>query len=213
MDNHIVNHLFPFHLEASLLFIGFTVAVGQQRADGQDHKGEDAYHCADVVVLLVNGQFVQPSHQQVGGTGGGGQVGDGPAFGQQVDHVEVVHIACEGGDKIRGGDVEHIGQCDFEELLHLVGSVDVRRLVEIGGDVLEHAGELEQGVGYANPDVDDDHRDPGPGGVGKEGQAGIRCNEPQIPLRCSMTTRSNIIPPSPKWASTATRAWIWPSPG
>src|SRR5699024_3988302 len=157
--------------EPSFFTVGLAAAVGQQRANGQDDECQDADDGAHIVVLAVDGQLVQPGDQQVGAAGGGGQVGDGVAARQQVDDVEVVDVAGEGGDQVRGGDVEHIGQGDAEEGLHRIGAVHGGGLVQIGGDVLQHAGQLQQGVGHAHPDVDQDDGDPGPGRVGEEGQA------------------------------------------
>ena len=80
-----------------------------------------------------------------------------------------------------GGDVEHIGQRDAEEGLHCVGAVYGGSLIQVGGDVLQHAGQLQQGVGHAHPDVDQDDGHPGPGGIGEEGKAHAVRDEAQLP--------------------------------
>ena len=69
----------------------------------------------------------------------------------------------------------------MEEGLHRAGAVHPGGLVELPGDVLQHAGELEQRIGHADPDVDDDDRHPGPGGIGEEGQALTGGQEAQLP--------------------------------
>src|SRR5699024_7398325 len=154
--------------DASFFTVGLAVAVGQQRADSQDDEGQDADNRADVVILFVNGQLVQPGDKQVGAAGGGGQVCDRVAARKQVDDVEVVDVAGEGGDQVGGGHIQHIGQRDAEEGLESVCAVNLGGFIQLGRDVLQNAGQLQKGVGHADPDVDDDDGHPRPGRVGKE---------------------------------------------
>ena len=166
-----------FISEAPFLFVRLAVAVGNQGTHSENDKGQNAHYRADVVILLLNGQFVEPGDKQVRVPRCGGQVGNGIAAGEQVDDVEVVHVGGKGGNQVGRGDVEHIGQGNGEELLYLAGPIHVRRLVQVAGDVLQNPGQLQERVGDANPDVDDNHRHPGPHGVGEEGQAGVRGNQ------------------------------------
>src|SRR5699024_12749957 len=62
--------------DALPISVGLAVAVGQQRAHSQDDERQDADDRADVIVLFVDGQLVQPGDQQVGAAGRGSQVGE-----------------------------------------------------------------------------------------------------------------------------------------
>ena len=39
--------------------------VCKQRADGEDHKCQNTDDGTDIIVLLVDGQLVQPSNEQI----------------------------------------------------------------------------------------------------------------------------------------------------
>ena len=133
------------------------MTIGDQCADRQNNKGKDADDSTYIVVLLIYGQLVQPGNQQVGVACGRRKVGNRIASREQIDHIEVVDIASESCDQVRGGNVEHIRQSDVNESFYRAGTVYGSSLINIGGDVFEDTGELQQSVGDTYPDIDNDN--------------------------------------------------------
>ena len=87
--------------------------------------------------------------------------------------VEIIHIAGEGGDQVRSEHEDDVRHGDLREDLPPVGTVDLRRLILIGRNVLQNTSDLHDGVRNTDPQVDDDYGDTGPSGVGEERQRTI----------------------------------------
>ena len=83
---------------------------------------------------------------------------------QQVDDVEVVHVAGKAGQQVGTRDEQHVGQRDLGELLPAAGAVDLGGFIQVRRDVHQDTGGDQHEVRDADPDVDDDDHDPGQGG-------------------------------------------------
>ena len=66
--------------------------IGNKRNNRQNDECQNTDHGADVVILEVNGQLVQPCNKQVGLTGGIADLSRSAAR-EQVDDIEVIDIA------------------------------------------------------------------------------------------------------------------------
>lgn len=148
---------------------------GQQRHNAQRHKGHNANHRAHVKILVVNGQLVQPGNEQVRGARGGFHR-PGHTLGSEENHVEIVDVSGEGGDEVGSGHKQHVRQGDIKERHHRACAVHSGRLIQLCGDILQDARDLQQHIGHAHPDVNEYHRHPRPGGIVKERQR--RLNPP-----------------------------------
>ena len=153
--------------ECLLILVRTAAAVGDQRHDREHDEGHDAYDGAEVVVVVVHGQLVQPGDEQIGLAG---RIADHRrlAAGQQVDDVEVVHVAGERRDQVRGQHEDDVRHRDLREDLPPVRTVDLGGLVLVGRNVLQNAGHLHDRVRNADPQVDHDDGHTGPGRVGEE---------------------------------------------
>ena len=111
-------------------------------------------------------------------TGGVAHIG-GVALAEQVNDVEVIDVAGERSNKGGGHDEEHIRQCDVGKLLRCVCAVNARRLILLGGNVLQNTGDTHHGIGDADPDIDNDNRHSRPQGICPEGQILVGTDEAQ----------------------------------
>lgn len=131
--------------------------------------------------MLIHGELIQPGHKQIGLARLVIVQGKWAAARQQIDDVEVVDVAYEGRNRSRGGHEDHIGQRDAGEAAEGSSAVQLRALVEVGGNVHQHAAEGQHCVGNADPHIDDHHADPRQGLVRQKRERGG--DEPQLHQR------------------------------
>ena len=106
--------------EALLILVRFTAAVSNERNHRQHDECKDTDHRAQVVLLLVNRQLIQPGDQKVRGAS---SITNTYRFasGEQVNNIEVI-----------GGQVPYLGSIEYTqeeiEQVHKVNELNLQTL-------------------------------------------------------------------------------------
>ena len=112
----------------------------------------------------------------------------GATAGQKVDNVKVVDIAGELGNDVGCHYEDHVGKGNVGELLHHVGTVDTGSFILFGRDILQNAGDLHNGIGNTDPQVNNNDGHSCPGGIGEEGQVLLGGDKAQVLQKCVDTS-------------------------
>ena len=139
-----------------------------QRDQRADDEHQNAYRCCIAEISGVYSQLVEPCYKQVGLSCLVVIQRCGSTAGEEVDYVEVVDVAHQLCNEVRGSHEQNIGHRDLCEHNVRRSAVYPCRFIKVLGNVHEDTGNYQHRIRNTYPQVNDDDRHPRPCRVGEE---------------------------------------------